>query len=297
MEIDFLKVFVEVARCGSFAEVARQRGVDPSSVSRVIASLETTMGARLFQRSTRRLALTEAGTVYRARIEPVLDELDRARDEALDVSSGPSGTLRLTASVTFGQMRVLPLLPEFRQRYPAVKLECLFTDDNLDLVANRIDLAVRLAPAVEGDLVVTKLVDTTYRVVASPAYIDTSLPLSVPSDIARHACLLFAYRSFRSNWLFKDASGAVTEVPIQGEVTLSTALALRDAAVWGMGPALLPDWLVTDPIADGRLVDVFPEYAVTATTFQTAAWLVYPARSFLPSKVRAMIDFLKAALT
>lgn len=297
MDLESLKLFIEVAKHSSFAVVARQHNIDPSSVSRTIAKFEAEMGVRLFQRSTRRVALTEAGDLFLTKIEPLVDELDRARHEALNTSAVPSGTLRLTASVTFGHLRIVPLLPEFRRRFPAINLDCVFTDENLELVANRIDLAVRLAPAVEGDLIVTKLVDTRYRVVASPAYLASSPKLKNPADIARHACLLFPYRSFRSTWLFRDKKGTVLEIPIHGEVTLSSAQALRDAALLGSGPALLPEWLVADAIARGALVNVFPAHEVTATTFDTAAWLVYPSRTYLPNKVRVMIDFLKATMS
>jgi DNA-binding transcriptional LysR family regulator len=296
MDSELLTLFVETARRGSFAAVARARGIDPTSVSRVVAQLETQLGVRLFHRSTRAMTLTEAGEQFLAKAEPLLIELEKTVEEAKSFSSVPSGTLRLTASISFGHERIVPLLPAFRQRYPAIKLDCFFTDDTLDLLANRIDLAVRLAPAVSGDLIVTKLVETRYRVVASPAYLQTSKPLLAPADIAQHDCLLFPFRGFRSDWLFKDADGKVTELAIHGDVTLSTAQALRDAAMLGMGPALLPDWLVRPALDAGELVDVFPDYEVTATTFETAAWLVYPSRAYLPNKVRVMIDFLKEQL-
>lgn len=293
MDMESLKLFAEVARRGSFATVARDHNLDPSTVSRLMATLETELGARLFQRSTRRVALTEAGELFLAKVEPLVTELEGALDEARKVSAEPAGTLRLTASVTFGQLCIVPLLPEFRRRHPGVKLDCVFTDENLDLVADRIDLAIRLAPTVEGDLVASRLMDTPYRVVASPAYLKSAPPLRSPADLAGHACLLPPYQVFRPNWLFKDAQGRVTEVPVRGDVTLSTFTALRDLSVLGLGPCLLPYWLVEGLLRDGVLVDLFPGYAVTATTFDTAAWIVYPSRAYLPNKVRVMVDFLK----
>lgn len=295
MNLHALDVFLAVSRLGSFAAVAKERGVDPSSISRAVADLETELGVRLFQRTTRRMSLTEAGHLYLARVEPLVEELERARETALAASGAPRGLLRLTASVTYGQTRIVPLLPSFRARYPEIALDCVFTDANVDLVADRIDLAVRLAPEVEGDLVATKLVDTRYRVVASPAYLAAAPPLVVPRDLSAHRCLLFSLRAYRTRWLFRDATGAVEEVPIAGDITLSPAGSLASAAITGLGPALLPDWLVDGAIARGDLVDVFPAHAATATTFETAAWLVYPSRSYLPAKTRAMIDFLKGA--
>jgi DNA-binding transcriptional LysR family regulator len=296
MEITTLELFAAVARKGSFAAVAKEQSVDPSSISRAIADLEAELGLRLFQRTTRSMRLTEAGDLYLARVEPLIEEFTRARDDAMQVTGAPRGLLRLTASVTFGQMRIVPLLADFRSRYPTLKLECIFTDANVDLVAERIDLAVRLAPTIEGDLIASKLMDTRYRVVASPDYLARCEPLAKPSDLSRHVVLLFSLRAYRTRWLFRDAGGREEAVPITGDITLSPAGSLLTAALSGLGPALLPDWLVDDAIAAGTLVNVFPGHAATATTFETGAWLVYPSRAYLPGKVRVMADYLREKL-
>jgi len=296
MNLDTLDLFVEVARKRSFAAVAKKRNVDPSSVSRAIADLEAELGLRLFQRTTRTMTLTEAGDVHLSRIEPLTEEIARAREAALQVTGQPRGLLRITASVTFGQMCIMPLLGDFRALYPHLKVECLFTDANLDLVADRIDLAVRLAPIVRGDLIVSKLMDTRYRVVASPAYLASRPPVGRPSDLSAHKVLFFNLKAFRNRWLFRDAAGHVESVPIDGDITLAPAGSLLAAAIDGLGPALLPDWLIENAIGRGELVDVLPEHRAAATTFDTAAWLVYPSRAFVPRKVRAMVDFLRVRL-
>ena len=293
MEIRTLELFAAVARRGSFAAVAKEMDVDPSSISRAIGDLEAELGLRLFQRTTRSMTLTEAGALYLGRIEPLIEELSDAREAATQVSGSPRGLLRLTASVTFGQVRIVPLLPAFRASYPDIEIECLFTDANLDLVSERIDVAVRLAPVVEGDLIAAKLMDTRYRVVASPAYLAAHPALKSPFDLQGHRVLLFNLRPYRARWLFRDKQGREESVPISGDITLAPAGSLLSAALLGLGPALLPDWLVDAAIAKGDLVEVFPHHRVTATTFETAAWLVYPSRSYLPSKVRVFADFLK----
>jgi DNA-binding transcriptional LysR family regulator len=296
MNLDNVALFAAVARRGSFAGVAKERNVDPSSVSRAIADLEAELDLRLFQRTTRSMTLTEAGDLYLARVEPLVEEFVRAREAAAQVSGAPRGLLRLTASVTFGQMRIVPLLAEFRARYPELQVEGLFTDANTDLVADRIDLAVRLAPVIEGDLIAAKLMDTRYHVVASPGYLATHAPIDHPRDLAGHEVLLFNIKAFRTRWLFRDDAGREEVVPIRGDVTLSPAGSLLTAAIAGLGPALLPNWLIDDAIASGRLSRVLPDYTVTATTFETAAWLVYPSRAYLPNKVRVMADFLREKL-
>lgn len=295
MDLENLRLLVEVARAGSFAAVARCRDLDPSSISRAIAAIERGLGLRLFQRTTRRLALTEAGEAYFRRIAPLLEELDQARDEAQAVRTGLIGTLRLTTSVSFGQSRLVPLLPEFRASFPLLTLELLLTDATLDFVGDRLDLALRLGPAPVGDLIGVKLFDTRYRVCASPHYLAGG-GIGSPDDLRHHSCLLFLLADFRSRWLFRDGTGVIGEVPVRGELIVSNALALRDCALAGMGPDLLADWLIDEDLAAGRLVDLFPQHEVTATEFTTAVWLLYPSRRYLPRKVALAIEFLRRRL-
>jgi len=296
MDLGVLRIFIDVARRGGFSPVARDRDLDPSSVSRTIAVLEAELGVRLFQRTTRRLTLTEAGGLYFDRIEALVDHLDAARDDALAISTGPLGTLRLTASVAFGQACLMPLLPAFRQAFPALKLELLLSDANLDLVAERIDLAVRLGQSVEADVVGVKLFDTHYKVCASPGYIAAAPPLMAPEDLGHHRCLRFTLPEFRTRWLFSRCGGETREIPVDGDIIISNALALRDCALAGLGPALLADWLIDKDLAAGTLVDCFPDHQAAATRFNTAAWLLYQSRAFLPNKARVMIDFLRQRL-
>ncbi len=297
MDIGTLELFVEVARRGSFSAVARDRGLDPSVVSRAIAGLERALKARLFQRSTRNLALTEAGNLYLARIAGPIEALSEARDEAASAPGDPAGTLRLTASVAFGQALLVPLLGDFRRSFPRLQLELLLTDANLDLVEERIDLAIRLAPSYRADVIGARLMATRYRAVASPAWLAAHGPVAAPDRLARERCLLLSLPGFRARWLFRAVGGdAITEVPVTGDIMSSSVLAVRDAALAGLGPALLADWLIAPDLALGRLVDLVPGHDVTATSFGTAAWLLYPSRAYLPLKVRLVIDFLRARL-
>ncbi len=296
MNIGALKQALQVARLGSFAAVARAGDVDPSLVSRATASLEAELGFQLFQRSTRRLTLTEAGALYLDRVEAIIDELDAAREAAMSIHAGPRGLLRLTASASFGEICLSPAVPGFRAAYPDLRLELIFTDRNVDLVAEQIDLAIRLAPAIEGDLVCTKLFDTRYRVCASPDYITRMPALNAPSDLQAHDALLFALPGYRRRWLFRDGRGRTQDVLVNGGIITSNAMTLRQGMLNGLGPALLADWLIDADLKAGRCVDLFPHHEVTATSFETAAWLVYPSRRFLPNKVRCMIDFLRHRL-
>ena len=295
METDNLRIFLAVVKRAGFAPVARDLDVDPSSISRAVATLEAELGVRLFQRSTRKLALTDAGEMFLGRVAPAVDELERACEEVRSLNAEPSGRLRLTASVAFGQICLVPLLPAFRREFPGIQLELLLTDTVLDLTAERIDLAIRLAPSLTGDVVCTRLFPTRYRVAASPAYLARAGAPKRPAELSAHSCLLFPLPEFRERWRFRKG-GVTEEVKVHGDLLLSTALALRSAALDGLGPVLLANWHLDEALASGRLVDLFPNHEVTATTFETAAWLLYPSRSYLPHKVRATIGFLRDQL-
>jgi DNA-binding transcriptional LysR family regulator len=301
MDVAVLQLFVEVVRQGSFAAVARDRDLDPSSVSRAIAGLESELGLRLFQRSTRKLSPTEAGTAYFERVEPLMEDLQQANDVATEVSGQPKGRLRVTASVSFGHQCIVPILPEFDALYPDLTVDLLLTDSVVDLVVERVDLAVRLGQLSDSSLIAQRLMPTHYSVCASSAYLKKSAkasgPLQQPQDLENHNCLLFPLAGFRTRWLFKDKQGAVSEVPVSGRTVISSAIALQHCAIAGMGLALLPNWLIAEDIRTGRLVDVFSDYEVTATDFNTAAWMVYPSRAYVPLKVRVFINYLKESLT
>lgn len=293
MDISVLQTFIEVMRQGSFAAVARERNVDPSSVSRSISGLEKELGARLFQRTTRKLAPTELGIAYFDRIEPLIEEMQQALESVSEVSGQPKGTLRITASVSFGIKCLVPLLPEFAAIYPDIAVDLLLTDSRLDLVTERVDLAIRLGRLKDSTLIAERLISTKYSVCASPDYVERQGQLNQPEEIAHHNCLLFPFPGFNSCWLFRDHQNKITKVAVKGRTVISNAIGLQQCAIAGMGLALLPHWLVNDDLNSGALIKVLPSYDVTATDFQTSAWLVYPSRSYVPLKVKVFRDFLK----
>lgn len=292
MDLETLKLFVDVMRHGSFADVARARGVAPSSISRAVAGLEDELGIRLFQRSTRKLEPTEAALAYFARISPVVTEIETAGLIAMDLRDEPRGNLRITAPAVFGQSAIVPLLPALMNAYPQLSVELLLTDACLDLVEERIDVAVRLGTLKDSSYVAKRLANMGFRVCASPAYLQRHGTPASPREIAEHACLLFPRPGYSLDWLFKDGDGSVTQIPISGKCLITNSGAVRQCAIAGMGLALLPDWLVDDDISSGRLVGLFSEYAVTATDYQSAIWMLYPSREYMPLKTRVVVDFL-----
>ncbi len=299
MDLQQLRAFVAVASHGSFAAAALELGVAPSVVTRAVAGLEQALGVLLMHRTTRKLALTEPGAGYFDHVKGLLAALDRAGEEAQASTAEVRGTVRLTCSVAYGQAVIVPLLPALHQEHPALELELLLTDAVLDLAEERVDLAVRLGASVAPGLVGLQLAPVRYRVVGSPAYIQRHGRPRTPADLARCDCLRFALPGFRTRWKFRTAPAStddVLTVEVRGWLVLSTALALHRAALDGLGPALLPDWLAGSDINSGALLDIFPQHEPTATAFDSAVWLLYPTREYLPRRVRMVVDFLKTRL-
>lgn len=293
MDVAALRTFVEVMQRGSFAAVARARNVDPSSVSRTVAGLEALLAVRLFHRTTRRLSPTEAALAYFEQVEPLVARLERAGQIAADRSDTPRGTLRITAAVTFAQVNLIPLLPEFTKRYPDVSFDLMLTDAFLDLVEERVDLAIRLGQLADSSLIAHRLCDMTYVVAASPDYLRRRGRPRTPADLEHHECLRYPMPGHGARWRFRMKSGLVTDVPIHGRVVIANGIALAQCAAAGMGVVVLPRWTVAAELRAGTLVQLLADYPASASELDTAAWMIYPSRTYLPLKVRVFGDFLK----
>ena len=301
MDEDALTLFIDVARRLSFAAVAEDRNTDPSTISRSIAALESDLGVRLFHRTTRRMSLTEAGERFLGRATDIRDTITDAKDEARSAAFRPTGTLRVTASLAFGEFVIMPLMSEFQTLYPDIRLEFKFTNRRIDLLSESIDLAIRLSRPEQKDHIVSKLMPTHYRVIASPGFIDRSPDLHpanhpVPQDLDAHDCVRFLPPDMGPIWRFRGPSGETSDITVSGRMAFSSASCIRLAALDGNGPALLADWLVRRDLDSGDLVDLFPEFEIGATSLDNAAWIIHPSRSFVPAKVRAMVEFLRAKL-
>ncbi|MGH8495062.1 MAG: LysR family transcriptional regulator [Gammaproteobacteria bacterium] len=297
MDIETVRIFVDVMKYRSFAAAARQRDIDPSSVSRSISALESELGVRLLQRTTRKLAPTEAGAQYFARIEGLVREFDRAGQQALDVVGQPTGTLRVTACTSFGQRILAPLLPKLRVRCPELTIDLVLADHQVDIVEEQIDLAVRFGEKPSGGFMASRLVPRRFHVCASPSYIEAHGMPTHPRELENLDCLLFPFQGYRRVWKFRKGTDSRFDVPVSGHLIISHGMTMTACAVQGLGPALLPDWLCREEIAAGTLINVFHEYECTATSFDTAAWLVYPSRNYTPLKLRVFIDFLRSEVT
>lgn len=292
MDQQLLETFVAVGRVKSFSVVARSRNVAPSSVSRAIRALETELGVRLFQRSTRRLALTEAGQRYLPQIEGVLDALAQANANAREAQETPSGHLRLTASSAFTEACVIPLLREFRERYPGITVEILATEERVNLIENNLDLAIRLGPQTDSGLIARRLAQIQYVVVASTEWLNQNGRPKQPDDLSNVDCCRYTFSGFRDRWQYEAATGEAQQVRVSGQLLCSNPLALKRAALESNGPALLARWLVDREIDNGSLVNLFPDTKFWVSDNDPAVWLLMPSRQYLPIKVRCFVEFL-----
>lgn len=294
METRDLELLVDVARLGSFSAAARLRQLDPSSVSRTIATLEEGLGVRLFQRSTRKIALTEAGEHYLQQITPLLQDLERAGSEVRAGRSEPEGTLRVSSTAAYGEACLIPVMDAFLDRYPKLSLDCYFSDDLLDLVADRIDVSIRAAHRIKGELVATRLETFRCIAVATPEYLASAPPLTSPEQLAHHQSIGVEQLGHGKHWLFRNIEGRVVQQRVRCRYTMKPLSCVRSTCLQHRGVTALPIWLVEDDIRQGRLVNCLSDWVVGLPDFDRSMWLVYPSRNYLPNKVRVFIDFMKA---
>lgn len=295
MEVKALAIFIDVIRKGSFAAVARDREVDPATISRTINGLERELHFRLFQRTTRKIVPTEAAMVYFKTVEPLVEELITAQVAATDVHETPKGMLRISSPVSFAELNIVPLLPEFAARYPELSYELILSDADLDLIAEHIDVAIRVGPLQESRLISTKLCPMVTRVCATPEYLHRFGQPKSPTDLKNHNCLVLGYRGFhRNQWRFiSKNTHKVDTVQVNEYLRTSNAMALKMCAMAGMGITLQARWMIGRELKEESLTDLFPQYHVSAALSDPAAWILYPSRNFVPRKVRVFLDYLK----
>ena len=291
MNIDYIKTFIAVYRAGSFVEVAKEQNLAPSSVSRSIATLEEILKTRLFQRTTRSLTPTQAGEAYFEKMEPLIEEIDLVNQSLIDATTKPSGRLRVTTSVSYGQIVLAPKLAAFREQYPDIQLELILSDGRIDIINDQIDLAIRHGSLPDSSLITRKLTDVKYRLVSSNKYLEQREAPKTPQDLENHELVTFIYDDFRHSWTF-ETNEVSQSVPVQPVLTATNASAIRQCVRDGLGIALLADWTVLEDLQSGRLVELLTDWQISGVTTETAIWLVYPSNRFTPAKTRVFTDFL-----
>jgi DNA-binding transcriptional LysR family regulator len=289
-----LATFVAVAEALSFKRAATKLRRDPTVISKRLVSLEARLGVRLLERTTRTVALTEAGSDYLQRARAILRAIDEAdREVAAHVKGEPRGHLRLALPGVFGRMWLTPLLNEFLATYPGVTIEAEFSNRFVDIVGERFDVAVRLGKLDDSRLVARRIATRERMLVASPAYLASHGTPRSPSDLSQHQCLVFTGLPERNRWQLMDRSGHTERIVVHGPLDCDEAEVLRDAALAGLGIFLATDWLVGPLVRAGKLVRVLPRWRVVD---EGAIYIVTPSGSENASKTRAFTAFVARKL-
>ncbi|MFY0566550.1 LysR family transcriptional regulator [Archangium lansingense] len=283
-----MEVFVRVVELGGFSAAARAFRMTPSAVSKLVARLESRLGARLLNRSTRRLQLTPEGCTFYERSVRLLAELEEAERGAA-ASEVPRGRLRVNTNVPFGTHFLLPLAPEFLARYPEVSLDMVLTDQVIELVEARTDVAIRAGPLKSSRLVARKLGETRMVIVGAPAYLERFGMPRTPRELEKHNRIGFGYARAMEGWPLKERGGPIA-VPSVGNAQVSDGEAVRHLALAGLGLARLAAFQVQADIAAGRLLPVLEERNPGDTEAVHAVFLGQGGH--LPARVRAFLDFL-----
>lgn len=284
MNIEHLRLFVRLAVTQNISKAGQESGLSPAVASSYVSKLEASLGIRLVNRTTRKVALTEAGRAFLPHAEEVLASVAAARAAVGVGNSTPGGMLRVTAPASFGRMHLMPALPGFLQQYPALSLDLRLSDTIVDLVEGGFDVAIRNTELEDSSMIARKLAPDERIVCAAPDYLRRYGTPQTPQALTEHQCINLVGLE---NWVFGTANGQLN-IKTDGRIRTDSGEAMRDACVAGLGLAVNATWSVYQHLQRGTLVQVLADYPLLS---DTALWAVYPSSRLLAPKVRAFIDY------
>ncbi|HVB88696.1 MAG TPA: LysR family transcriptional regulator [Beijerinckiaceae bacterium] len=288
-KVDAMRAFVKVVACGSYSEAARRLGVTRSALSKAVSELEEGLGARLLDRTTRRLSPTEAGSTYFDRCSTILAQIEEAENEISRLNDQPRGLLRVNGPMSFGTLYLGAAVADFMALYRDVRVELSLTDQFIDPLVEGVDLTIRIGRLDDSSLIARRIAPARRVLVASPEYLRAyGVPRS-PEDLADHVCLEYGPRTAAPRWQL-TREGELISVPIVCRLSSNNGETLREAALRGLGVAQLPTFLVGPDLCAGRLTVVLPEHAPPDLGIHA----LYASNRFMTAKSRAFIDFLVA---
>lgn len=285
--LDDMLAFIKVVDAKSFTAAADRLNLSKSVVSRRIAELENRLGARLLNRTTRKLSLTEVGQAFYERCTRILSDLDEAERAVADLHSAPRGRLRVNAPLSFGLLHLAPAVAEFMERFPAIEVDIDLNDRYVDLFDEGYDVAVRIGRLRDSSLIAKRLAPNRRVVCASPAYLEKYGTPQVPEDLTQHSCLLYTNVPTAEQWQFR-VDGEQRTVRVSGCLRANNGDILLAAAIAGHGITVTPTFMCGEALASGRLECILSEYTMS----DSAVFAVYPQNRHLSPKVRAFVDFL-----
>lgn len=284
-----MEVFIEVARDGSFSGAARRLGISKAGVTKHVAWLEKSLGARLLNRTTKQVGLTEAGESALRSGKQLLERYEEIETDLGGSLRQPRGVIRVGTPPSFGAQHLAPLLASFVRRYPDIQVALMLDDGTANFIALGLDLSIRIAPPLEdASYVALPLTKALQVLVASPAYLARRGTPQEPAQLAQHNCLVHSLKSPTNRWHLVGPDGPVS-VRVRGSLYSNLGEALKHAALLGQGISLHPYYMVSEELAAGTLRVVLPEYAPVGL----GIYVIYSSRQTLPLRVRALVEFLK----
>jgi DNA-binding transcriptional LysR family regulator len=289
--LDAMHLFLRVAELGSFSAVAQQLGLARSVVTRQIAALESHLGVKLMVRSTRRLALTSAGTAYLEKCRVILNLVEAAETDVAEERLIPRGNIRISLPLSFGIKRLAPLLLDFSQRYPEVSLDMDYTDRRVKLIEEGIDLSIRITRRMDPGDVVRKIGTSTMRVIASPDYLARHGRPQNPAELTHHECLGYTASGAISQWQFM-VNGQLETFQLRSRINANNGEVLTEAAAQGLGITVQPDFIADSVIASGRVEQILLDFPQP----ELGIYAMLPSNRHVPHRVRMLMDFLAEQL-
>jgi DNA-binding transcriptional LysR family regulator len=292
-DFEGLAVFAKVVELRSFSAAAADLQLSKATVSKAVSRLEARLAARLLNRTSRRLSLTDAGLRLAERASALLAEAEAAESECLEKAAAPRGPVRLAAPMSYGLREVAPLMPAFFARFPEISVDLHLSDAIVDLVGEGFDAALRIGALSNSSLIARRLLPIAQFVVAAPSYLDAQGRPLHPQELQTHACLGYAYLQTPDLWRFSNAQGETSSVRPKGPLRATNGDALMPALLAGQGVAVLPEFIVGEALAQGRLERILVDWSPPTS----ALHLVTPAGGPRPARVTAMTGFLAARLS
>jgi DNA-binding transcriptional LysR family regulator len=282
-----IAVFTQVVDSGSFTAAAERLSISKSVVSKYVTRLEDRLGARLLNRTTRRLSLTEAGQLFYERSLRGLQEIEQAEAEVSRLQAEPRGVLRLNTPMSFGILHIAPALPDFMRRYPEVSVDMNLDDRQVDIIEEGFDVSIRISELPDSALIARRIAPCRHAIVASPEYLAQHGTPKTPEDLHHHNIISYRFQESANEWHFKDKKNRTYSIPVSGTMKMNNSLALREALLGGIGITRTPTFVVGQDIQEGRLQPVLTNYE----SLEVQIYLVYPQRQHLSPKVRAFVDY------
>jgi DNA-binding transcriptional LysR family regulator len=286
--LDGMRTIVAAVETGSFTAASERLGFSKALVSKYVGEVESRLGVRLFNRSTRRLALTEAGRSYYDQAIPLLEEFTALVDNVTGEQAAPRGLLRVSVPVTFGEMKLSPLIPRFLEQNPDMQVDLQMSDRMIDMLEEGIDVVIRIGGVDDSSLIAKHIKSLPLILCASPDYLDKHTYPTSADCLGKHNCIIDSNFRIGKHWPIVSPDGRTSSIEVNSRVAANSPRAVKEIAVAGGGIGMIPRFIIEKELDEGVLTEVLPGFS----TLEFGLFAIYPHRRYLSRKVRCFIDFL-----